>query len=417
MNIFWNKLKKSTEKFFARKGVQVFFLTLIIHVLFVIVFHFVSIHFLNNTSDNISYHNYATQITELLKQGTYNLGDVYSRHWYPLFISLIYFIVGPSMMIGSLVNAVITAGSALFFFYILKEKGVSEKVSFWSSLIVMNLYASFMYHSSLLLKESWIIFLVLGILYTGVQIGRRNANRWIWFALFLGMFILLRNLRFFIGFAAAAGFFAEWILNADVSIRKKILQGIVMFLGVSMTAFLLTPASDNENVLFKSESIFTYAHINNLERVRNYSELANSAHHIEIFTKKQTVTESDSLDSHEEIKTSLSIKGLIHATINTLLGPFPWQLSPVFYMAALPDILFIYVIIAIITIATFKYFFILIKRVLPWLVSAMTILGGVAVGADNAGAIIRQRVSLVILLGLVAAVCIDWYLKRHERSQ
>ena len=430
MKKFWNKnLEKARDalqtiaEWGSRDLAKIFLITLAVHMVFAAAFSFVKIPMLSLTGDDALYHVAAAQIATELHAGTYHLGDGYAFHWYPLFVGSMYFLFGSSIVVGLIANGVLAGFAAILFFLILREYDTPRKFAFWSSLIVMNGYASYVYHTSLLLKEAWIVSLLLFIVYAGLRMARLGTYSFLrqaaWFMGVVAAFILLRNLRFFIGFAAMTGFFLQWFFLASSSIKKRIAWGIVMVAVVMGVAFSLADNENSPEHLFKSVTILTYANFGYAEQSRIYSGQANTATHVNVFSKVpdvpthradgSTVPPSPVVITGGETKAAgtftLSPRGLFVAGFNTAFGPFPWQLSFKKYMLVSPDTVFVYITAILFLLgALLLWRKRLFRRLLPLVVTVAIILGGVAVGTDNLGALIRQRVPGVILLAVAAIV-------------
>lgn len=374
--------------------VVIFCATLVIHICAVIIFNTVHISFLSATGDNLLYNTFATQIAQLLHAGTYHLGDIYPHHWYPLFVGIIFYITGPSMMIGSFVNAIISASTAVVIYKLFKEYSVPKKIAFWGSLVITNTYASFLYHSSILLKESWIVFLLVAIIYLARRTSQGRGNRFALFGIMAVAWILLRNLRFFIGFSAIALFFAEWFLNANLSIKRKIGYGVIVLVIANIfTRFL------SGDGLFHAPSILSLLNRGYINQIRDASELAFSASHIRIF------------DFSGHIMWSQVIKAFGVA----MFGPFPGQLSTSRYIIALTDTIFVYSATAVACWGLFKNKLTSWKTYLPLVIATVILVISVTIGTDNIGANIRQRISPVVVIAVIAVITYSDSRKKYEQ--
>lgn len=368
-------------------------------VIFIVTFflHAVVAVFLNMSSlsvaygaDSLSYHDWGTQIAGLLRSGQYHFDDVYPYHWYPLFVGVVYAIFGASALIGSFINGFLAAIAALFFFKILRGRGVSVRIAAWTSVIALNLYASFMFHSSLLLKESWVVVLMLVIFYLSQRMAQGKGNRGILFVGILALFIALYDLRFFIGGAVIVGVLVEWFLGASLSVRRRLIYGIPMVIVVVIAGCLLFKSE-----LGKTMDATTFVSPETVYETRTaYARDGGSNTNIAIFKKVEDTTSS---------KYVLYIPGLILSSANTLLGPFPWQLPLQKYVLQIPDLVFIYAVVTIVILGLFIYRRPL-RGVVPYIVTSGLVLGVIIIANDNLGAIVRQRIPAFIVLGLSAII-------------
>lgn len=383
------------KSLFKNKAVRLFCVTFIIHCAVVVLLSFVSISLTSNGGDNFLYHDLGSQIAQLLHAGTYHLNDVYSHHWFPLFVGGVYFITGPSMLLISLINALLVGITAVLGYLLLKGNNVSEKFSWWGIFIMMNGYSSLMYHSSILLKEAWVLVLVFGILYS-VHFIIRSKSYKKQLVLFIGilvLFLLLRNLRLFIGFASITGFFIDWFFNAERSLKIRLGMGIVML--VIVNSFVIILWGDG---IMRDVGIVGYFNFGKIEQVRKtYSEGGSTTTNIQLIKNTYYPEESG-----VSVKHSFSIKGFIESFLNVFASPFPWQLPLSQYVVIIPDILFVYTVIIITIVGYIKSSWSDRKKVIGWTVTASVILLGLIMGSDNLGAIIRQRIVFVVLLGMIA---------------
>ena len=394
--IFSNVQKNKIKSFFLKSEVRIFLITLFIHGCAVLMFNFVHIGILNTTGDNTLYKSLAEQISQLMHAGTYHLGDVYKYHWYPLFVGIIFYITGPSMLIGSFGNALIAVGTAVVLYKLFKEYSVSEKISFWGALIITNVYASFLYHSSILLKESWIVFLLVVVIYLSRRISQGKGNRIALVSIMAVAWILLRNLRFFIGFSAIALFFTEWFLNANNSLKKKIGYGILMLILANIITHFLSGDG-----LLRAPSIISLFNRGYISQIRDASELAFSASHIRIF------------DMTGHILWGQVIKAFGVA----MFGPFPGQLSTSRYMITLVDTLFVYGATGIVIWGILKDKLVSWKKYFPIIIAITILVISITIGTDNIGANIRQRISPVILISMLAVITYSDSRKKYEIKQ
>ncbi len=412
MKNFLKNLKNNIGKIFQRKSVQIFLITFVIHMIVVGFFFFVPINLFKNEIDHIFYFETGTQIAELIKQGAYHFGDVYPHHWFPLFIGVIYYLFGSTMTVGVVVNAVLSAISAVLFYKILKESAVSEKNSFWGTVVVFNGYASFMYHSSVLLKEAMALTLLLGIIYLSLCMIQGKINKVIAFGIFLVLFTLSRSLRFFIGFAGAAGFFISWFVSAKDVIKKKILTGLGMIMGTLLVGIMVQGVP-----LISGVTLISSLNPNLIYVTRIYSSKnANTATHTAVFKRaeegsqlvqmsgiKETVQRSE----QENIRYTFSVGGFLKTLLTTIFGPFPGQLSFGKYLMLFMDVVFVYGVLGFLIWGIIKMKWEHIKIIFPWMVVAGGIVLAVALGTDNIGAMIRQRIPAVIVGALIAIYVYD----------
>lgn len=407
LKFYFEKIKS----FFGSYEGKLFFLTFSFHVIFIILLNYGVIKIPSVNSDYLNYHDYATRIAILLHSGHYTLGAVYGVHWYPFFVGIFYFLSYPSLLLGTSLNALLIAFSALVLFKIigLVNKTISENTIFWISFITMNLSASLMYNSSFLYKDPMIIFLVLAGIYTGLRVINNNKTNWLNFALFLFLFVLLFYLRFFIAYAILIGFFFYWFANNNFAWKKRILDGIIMIILFHIIVFSINNISITDHFKFTKENIFSPDKIVNPSFIKwirdSYFRGGESTTNINVV--EENVANG---------KLSFSFKAITKSALNTMFGPFPWQFSFKKYFFIFPDVL---VWILALLLAIWGATRIKLQNSAFFLVSFGVIIVGLIMGSDNLGALLRYRLPAFVILPVIASFGIaglqNLFLKLREK--
>lgn len=424
MKIVMKNYLKTIKQNISSKEFLLFGITVIFHLIIIVLFQTGIVPVPGDFADQTTYHEHATAIAQLLKSGTYTWGAVYPHHWYPLFLGLIYVVAGPHMLWGMIANAFLIACSAVLLFRLGLFFKARSKTIFWISLFAVNGYASLLYTSSLLLKEAWIIFLLLLMLYITTRMIRLEKFSVSLFVILMISFVSLRSLRFFIALAAIAGFFVVWFLCSKISLKKRIISGVCMFVCVTAISYWLTGFEQ----LGKTNSLFEYVQPKFIQDLRDdYYKGGSTTTNIgvvQVTTKPQTVvstTNEKPVETQQE-EYSFSIQGLLVSAATMMFGPFPWQVSLRQYIFAFPDIFVWYVFLALAIVAVYVR---RSKESLLIIVSIAVILGGLTLGVDNMGALLRYRIPIVILLAILAPIgaehilgSIRRYIQRyrHENS-
>lgn len=382
--------KKTIRNFFIDKKQQwiLFLVTFFIHESLVVLLNSELIKLPIDIVDHFSYHNLASEISNLLNNGNYTWGAVYYYHWYPVFIAVLYSFFGKSILLATSINAVLVSFSSVLFFEIANSIGrkIYEKIIFWGTLIIFNGYISLMLNTSLLLREAWIIFLVLVILYFSLKMFSLQKISWKHFFVILLAFLLLRNLRFFVGFAIIVGFFASWFFENNLILKKRIVYGLIMIFLVSGTTFFLTGEG-----LGKSLSFIQYINPQFIREIRsNYFDQRG----ITKINSQETVV-VDTINK----KTSFNFLGIARSFNDIVFGPFPGQISFKKYLMALPEILLWYLILAFSFVG---FYFKRINKPLLFFIPSVIIISGLVLSVNNFGALFRYRMPLVILLSFFA---------------
>ena len=404
-NIF-NTIKNNIQW----NGLTLFLLTLMIHTIVVVLLNLGVVSVPASPSDDAAYHLHASAIADLLRSGKYTWAAIYPHHWYPLFVGGVYALLGTSILVGSLVNAVVISGASVLLYRTILLKGVSKSVSFVTVFIVMNFYASLVYMTSLLLKESLILALLIIIIYSATKMAKSNRFLYGYLLLFFISFILLRNLRFFVSFAAMAGFFIEWFFNSVYVIRKRIIIGISMFIGLTViTGIFFTGWGIGKNM-----GISQYVNPKFIfELRRSYYSEGTTTTKIAV-VKKEEVAPIPITVNNEEIPESPEIykfsgKSILSSFSIILLGPFPWQLSLRQYMVVALDLIVWYALFLVATTALVGTSF---RKIIPFVVMICILLGALVLGVDNLGALMRYRIPVLIVVAILSALGFEIFKKQ-----
>ena len=165
-------------------------------------------------------------------------------------------------------------------------------------------------------------------------------------------------------------------------------------------------------IIVGSPTAFSLLHIDVLQKTRgsftNAGGSDTTAMNIEIFKPiARPVVSNEPMKSKKSPSYAFSISGYVQSLAMTIFGPFPWQLSAKKYAALGVDTLFVYVLIGFSVWGIFRSKWKNFKNVIPWLTIAVIIYAAIAMGTDNLGAIVRQRIPAVIVIGLIAAYLYD----------
>lgn len=388
---YFNKINDFLSSYVGK----LFFLTLVFHIIFIILINYGIINIPSSNSDYINYHNNAIKIADLLRSGNYTFGAVYGTHWYPFFIGIIYIIFIPSILIGTITNAILISFSSVILFKIIcfVNKDISKKNVFWISFLTMNASASLMYNSSLLLKDTAIIFLLLSGVYVGLIIFINNKINWFKFGLFLLIFSLLFYLRFFIAYAVLIGFFSYWFTNNNFSWQKRIIKGLIMIVFSGLIVFLINNISISDSFRVKTIGNFSLIQIIKPEFIKgirsSYFQGGSST------TNIQVVEENVSNGEY-----NFSLSAIVKSFFNTMFGPFPWQFSLKKYIFIFPDVIvwLVAFFLAIIGILKAK-----LRMTLFFIVSVGVIIAGLVMGSDNLGALLRYRLPAFVVLAVLSS--------------
>jgi hypothetical protein len=259
-----------------------------------------------------------------------------------------------------------------------------------------------MYNSSLLLKETWIVFLILSIFYLAIKIFNKEKFNWWLFLIILFLCLALRNLRFFIGFAMIIGFLVGWFLNSKIILRKRIIYGVIMIIIFIFSTFLLTGGG-----IGKSASFMEYINPEFVYNLRgNYFKNGSTTTNINVVEQKTNII-SDSTDN-TSTQYNFSVNGIIKSSATIIFGPFPWQLPLKKYIIAFPDLIMMYCILFFGLVGILKM---KLKSSILYIIPVIIIFAGLIAGVDNLGALLRYRIPAIITLSLFAPAGLIYILK------
>ena len=146
-----------------RRAYILFGISLLIHVLAVLFIYVADFQpFSGGGGDYTSYHKAAVRIADGIGQGNL-LPDIETRgvaHSFPTIIGYVYFFTVPSMVVGQLFNALVASVAITLLYFIVLELTQSFSWAFGIGLLA-NLYPSFLFYSSLLLKDVFVILFAL----------------------------------------------------------------------------------------------------------------------------------------------------------------------------------------------------------------------------------------------------------------
>ncbi len=402
-------IKKFREKINTDKW-SLFILTFLFHEIFVLLLNSNLLDLVSDVSDNITYFNHASLISDLLHSGSYVLGMVYNSHWYPLFVGILFSTFGKSMILGASFNALLVALSSVILYELITlfDKKSSRKVIFWITFLLVNGYLSLMLYSSLLLKEAWIVFLMLGIIYLALHLLNQEKFNWLYFFSILFFFVAMHSLKFFVGYAVISGFLVAWFLNGKFPIKKRVLYGSTMIFLVVSTIFCLTYSKSIVN--FTGPKITNVVQPKFIYNTRvDYYKGGATTTNIQVVEKKEDGSPQKNTNNY-----SFSLSGIAKSFLNTMLGPFPWQISLHKYILISFDLLFWYLILFLGCIGILKSN---LRSSIFYLIPIGVIIVSLIMGVDNAGALIRYRIPLLILFSIFVSSGVSYLIGRKKNYE
>lgn len=400
-----------------------FIIALLIHLGAVLFVYYTDFQpFSGGKGDYAEYDAYAKEVAERVRQGDFSLEGMETSLYYPVIIGYIYAFTISDMLVGQILNAWLIALLAVFACLIVIEIGRSEKDGFLVGLIV-SAYPSLLFYGSLLLKDAFVALLsFVALLFILRLIKKFSLSKFLIFYIALGFLI---NFRIYVGYAVLFTFLICWFLFSGFNFKKRIKYLIVIipllgFLpqffagqGYFGASFLKTYLN-RETITYYRETV--YAPIAQPSQVPpivvepDVSEPAKPQPSCVIEPQLPSVLGKD---SSVTIKTGFEspfvfLKNTSLSFINSLLGPFPWQMKQSKHFFALLEVipwyfLLFFIIKGIIKSVKEKY-----RVILPLVIFSFFVLGILALFIGNFGIITRIRIPAFASLLCLLPFGVNW---------
>lgn len=176
-NIKWSKISKKRFEF------RLFFISLFIRLV-VMIFLYILFYYITGRSfsveamDSISYHESGIKLAEQLSNGYFHPLDLdvgrirFDDIGYPMFLSIIYYIFGPSVLLIRIIHCILSSFSVLLI-YKITIKLWNESISRLAGVIAM-LFPAMLFYVGTHLKETYMLFLVLISIYYSIKLFNEN---------------------------------------------------------------------------------------------------------------------------------------------------------------------------------------------------------------------------------------------------
>jgi len=219
-------MKKFLEKLTSKKIFAVLLISFLLHFSIAMLIYYTGFRPFGGGADYEGYSFYAETIANNFRNGNFSLDKLRYGHDFPLIIGVIYFLTVPNINIGLLLISLFFAISVYLVYKLIIQLGGTEKTASLAALAV-NLYPSYAYFGSLLLKDTLVIPLVLlSVLLIVKMVSKFSVMD---FLLFFLLCVAVDYLRFYIGYALIFAFIFSWFLFSKIKL-KKIVFGIVLTL-------------------------------------------------------------------------------------------------------------------------------------------------------------------------------------------
>ncbi len=394
-----------SHKKFEKNIYFLFVCIFILHLLFsLFVYYFHFQPFGDGGGDFTEYDYNARQISNRLNSGNFSLIGIQGlfapisqwSHYFSVLVGYIYAFTIPSMLMGQIFNVWLAALVSIIAYFIALEVGAPKKGAFLVSIIVA-IYPSLLFFSSLLLKDPLIIMASLLCLLLILKMVKRFD--WKIFILFYVLSGLVIHLRFYVGFAVIFTFLISFAIFGKINFKKRLCYVAIFFV---IFGFLIQFVT--RDGYWGTRSIKEYL---NPATITYYRET--------IYDQPITVsvtndsTQSSNTGSNFEVRTEMNkpvafMLNISESFTYSLLGPLPWQLKYKRHLFVLLETIPWYIMLFFITRGIIKRFKEKARNIFPILLFSFLVLGTLSLFISNFGIVTRIRipalVSLICLLPL-----------------
>ena len=389
-----------------RKILSVLFLIVFaLYILSTLFFYYTKFQpFSDGYGDYIIYGSQAEQIAKRVHQGNFSLQNLSVQgislsHSYPVIVGYIYAFTIPSILVGQIFNAWLIALLVIFVYLIVLEIGGTQKEAFLTGLIAC-FYPSLAFYGSLLLKEAFVILLVLISLLLALRILKKFSI--VNFFLFYITLIALTNLRFYISFAIILAFIVGWVLISGCKIKKRIIYGVIMMV---LFGFLpqISCGYDYFGVNILKQNV-------NIQSINFYKEVAyapvqpkDDSKPIVPGHRVQWSSYSAEKNSTVIIKAGFEnpitfIKNTTLSYLYSLFGPLPWKFTKRSQLFSLPEIIMSYFLLFFVIKAMMESFKNKNKIIIPLVLFSFIVVSILALYMNNFGIATRIRMPAFLVL-------------------
>lgn len=405
-----------------------FIFALLTHLIAVLVISYTGFQpFSSGRGDYNQYHMDGKEIAGRIHAGNLSLEGISSSHAYPMMVGWLYAFTLDEMLIGQIFNAWLSALVVVMAYLVAIEIGGSRLGALGAALIV-NVYPSFIFFGSLLLREALVALLATSSLLLAIKVLKKFS--WLYFVIFYIDLGLLIHFRFNAGYPLLFTFIPCFLLFAAFPWKRRLVYGVaILFLfgflpmlsgqgyyGTKpMKVFL------NSGVIkFYREVAYTYA-LDDYVRTGEFpcelkgepnklpwqgeepgcrevtKEIAEKEANEDLPLRQANVDSTFVVPARTDNPVAFVRNNLITFSYN-LLGPFPWQLvKPKHFWALFETIpLFFLVLLALWgLIVNFRERYRVLLLVLGYILLTILIM---ALFFTNYGIIIRIRIPAVIAL-------------------
>ncbi len=376
-------------------------LALMVHLGAVVFIYYGEFKPFGGGADYDGYNQIAIELASRFGHGNFSLGGLYTDHFFPILMGVVYLLVWPGMIVGQLFTVWLAVITILLLYLLVLEVGGTRNIAFAVTLCVI-FYPSYMYFGSLLLKDTIVIPLALLCMLLAVKMSKHFSLYQL--LLFFVALTGLVNLRFYVAYAVLFSFLLTWPLLSPIPLKKRAFYWLVMAVVLGFSPQLVG------NGYYGSGSFQTLFNIHSITHFREIVYATPSPLNTPAPSDGGSAPEPD-LGSTFVVETGFKqgalvfLKNSTQSFIYSLLGPFPWQFTQKRQIVGLAESLPWYVLILVgvygrvqfIRKNGFKRFLQFHKYTLPLLVFGVLAIGALSLFINNYGIIARIRIPMFMV--------------------
>lgn len=306
-----------------------------------------------------------------------------------LFVGAIYAAVGRNLLAAQLVIAAIGAAMAPLAYLCAYQIYSNRRVAVLSGYIVA-LMPSLVLWSSLVLKDSIIIFFLLLTHYAALKLQEKLSYRYVAVLLFALSGVM--TMRYYIFYIAAVAVVGSFVIGQKNTMRSIVGRSVaIVVIGVSL-GYL--------GILRNSQ--FEISEMTSLERIQlSRKDLMQSA--------ASGYGEDLDVSTTEGAITALPV-GFAYL----MLSPLPWQFTSTLAMTTLPEMILWWSMLPFLVIGLVYSFKNRLRKCIAVMTFSLMLTLGYSILQGNVGTAYRQRAQIQVFLLMFVAV--GWTIMRERRE-
>jgi len=366
---------------------KLFIFSFLIHLLATFLIHYFHFYPFGNL-DDLYYHQTAVELAKQFQQGNFSLSNFVLPNYYPVYLGVIYVLLGPFMLIGKMIGVVFSSLTAIIIYLIIRELNRSKKIAF-SLALLSNFYPSYLYYGSLLLKDTLVVPLALFGCWLIIKLIKKIDLK------ILTIFLLDVFTLFYFRNYVAAILFLTFFLSLLISKESKDFRKILTFLAIILI-ICFSP-------YFLGYGFFGFNFLSRLLNPKTITQVRETVYSIG--------------GSAVGVSLDFSIfftflKTYFLSFTNVLLGPLPWQMKTTSTQLAAIEIIPWYFLLFFIIKGLLKPSF--LKTSLPLLIFGLGLIAAIAFFSDNLGANTRLRMTAFLSLFCLLSLAFPLYINKES---